>query len=62
MGIGYNQLIDLCQFWVAPFPAEPQNLTLTHFSKIILVLLQVIGIYIGHKLWTRNWNYIKVQI
>ncbi len=55
-GLGLNILVLIAQFCVALFPigASPDA---GAFFEAYLCVPVVLAIYIGHKLWTRNWRW-----
>lgn len=57
-----NVLILIAQFYVALYPISGEPLNATNFFQAYLAAPIVLVSYIGHKVWTRNWQlYIKAE-
>ncbi|CAI5757097.1 unnamed protein product [Candida verbasci] len=57
-----NLLILVAQFYVALYPVGGKPLQASTFFQAYLAVPIVVMFYVGHKLWTRNWNlYIKAE-
>ncbi|EGW32470.1 uncharacterized protein SPAPADRAFT_61539 [Spathaspora passalidarum NRRL Y-27907] len=57
-----NVLILLAQFYIALYPIGAEPLQVSTFFQAYLAAPIVLVMYIGHKIWTRNWSlYIKAE-
>ncbi len=60
-GLVLNIIVLIAQFWIALFPIGGDSNAQTFF-KAYLCLFVVLLLYIGHKIWKRNWRlYIPVE-
>lgn len=57
-----NVLILMAQFYVALYPIGGKALQADTFFQAYLAAPIVLVLYVGHKIWTRNWKmYIKAE-
>lgn len=56
--IVWHWLILIAQFWIALFPIGGAKADASNFFQNYLGAVVLIFFYVGHKLWTRNWQFI----
>ncbi|CCH42715.1 Histidine permease [Wickerhamomyces ciferrii] len=60
-GAGLNILVLVAQFWIAAFPLGKKS-TAEAFFKAYLAAPVILGFYLFHKIWKKNWSlFVRIE-